>query len=229
MADEIDLVLDYPSKIANYLVEDKIDIGLVPVVTITRLKEHHIISDYCIACDGEVASVALFSEVPIENVTTILLDYQSRTSVALLKILLQEHWKINPQLLDTKEDFTDEIIENTAGLIIGDRAIRQRSESKFIYDLGLHWKLYTGLPFVFAAWISNKPMTLSFIEKFNAANGVGLNDFESVVAGISNPGVDGFDIHEYFTSHIKYDFSEQKRKGMELFLSTINLSKTKNV
>lgn len=229
MRDEVELILDYPSKIADYLIEDKIDIGLVPVVTIPRLKEHYIISDYCIACDGEVASVALFSEVPIENIETILLDYQSRTSVALLKILLRDYWKIHPALLDTTENFISKITGKTAGLIIGDRAIAQRSKSKFIYDLGLHWKLHTGLPFVFAAWVSNKPMTISFIKKFNEANSLGLRNLDKVIEGISNLMINQFNIHDYFTLFIKYDLSSQKKQGMELFLSTLNLSKTENV
>ncbi len=229
MKDEVELIVDYPSKIADYLVEDKIDIGLVPVVTIPRLQEHYIISDYCISCDGEVASVALFSEVPIEDIKTILLDYQSRTSVALLKILLRDHWKINPLLLDTAKDFTDRINGTTGGLIIGDRAIEQRSKSKFIYDLGLHWKLHTGLPFVFAAWVSNKSMTISFIKKFNEANSLGLKNLDNVIAGISNLMINEFNIHDYFTSFIKYDLSSQKKQGMELFLSTLNLSKSENV
>ena len=88
MADEIDLVIDYPANVAKLLVENKIDIGLIPVAAIPLLREHYIISDYCIGCDGEVASVCLFSQVPINEIETILLDYQSKTSVALLQLLL---------------------------------------------------------------------------------------------------------------------------------------------
>ena len=62
------------------------------------MKEHYIISDYCISCDGEVASVGLFSDVPLNKIEKILLDYQSRTSVELLKILVEEYWKIDPVL-----------------------------------------------------------------------------------------------------------------------------------
>ncbi|HNK30623.1 MAG TPA: hypothetical protein PKG65_16940, partial [Ferruginibacter sp.] len=83
MKDEVELLIDYPSKIASLLQTNQVDIGLVPVAIIPTLEEHHIISDYCIGCDGEVASVCLFSEVPLAEVSTILLDYQSRTSVAL--------------------------------------------------------------------------------------------------------------------------------------------------
>jgi len=93
LMDKIDLVEEYPSRIATMLVNDEIDVGLVPVVVIPLLKEAHIITDYCIGADGEVASVAVFSEVPLEQVRTVLLDYQSRTSVSLAKLLLKEYWQ----------------------------------------------------------------------------------------------------------------------------------------
>ena len=73
MAESVDLIIDYPSKIASMLLEDKIDVGLVPVAIIPEMKEYYIISDYCIGCDGEVASVCLFSEVPLEKIEKILL------------------------------------------------------------------------------------------------------------------------------------------------------------
>src|SRR5436190_18837386 len=104
MKDEIDLLIDYPANIASLLIKDQIDIGLVPIAVIPSLKEHHIISDYGIGCDGEVASVCLFSEVPLPEIETILLDYQSRTSSALLKILLEEHWKISPKTVSGADD-----------------------------------------------------------------------------------------------------------------------------
>jgi len=98
MNNEIELIEDYPSSIAGMLLDNVIDVGLVPVAIIPRLKEHHIIGDYCIGTSGEVASVCLFSDVPIEQAEEVLLDYQSRTSVRLAKILLKEYWKVNPLL-----------------------------------------------------------------------------------------------------------------------------------
>ncbi|HSC37349.1 MAG TPA: menaquinone biosynthesis protein, partial [Chitinophagaceae bacterium] len=150
MQDEVELILDYPSSIAGMLLEDKIDLGLVPVAIIPRLRESHIISDYCIGAEGEVASVCLFSDVPVGEVTEVLLDYQSRTSVRLAKLLLKEYWKVSPLLTDARADFRDHIRGTTAGLVIGDRAFEQRKLSAYRYDLGEAWKLHTGLPFVFA-------------------------------------------------------------------------------
>src|SRR5688500_8622220 len=85
--EEIELIKDYPSNIASALLKNEIDVGLVPVAIIPRLKYYELITDYCISCDGPVASVCLFSDVPLAEVETVLLDYQSRTSVELARIL----------------------------------------------------------------------------------------------------------------------------------------------
>ena len=214
--DEADLLIDYPSKIATMLLEDKIDLGLVPVAIIPQMKEHYIISDYCIGSVGKVVSVCLFSEVPIDKIETILLDYQSRTSVALLKILVKDFWKIKVDFINTSGDYQSKISGTTAGLVIGDRALQQRKISPFIYDLGEDWEKFTGLPFLFAAWISNKKLEDHFIDKFNLANSIGLNDLDKVVE--ENP-VNFFDLHHYYRDCISFDLDLEKRKGMELFLS----------
>ena len=120
---DIELKIDYPSRIASMLLKDEIDLGLVPVAIIPKLKSYYINTDYCIGCDGPTASVCLFSETPIDKVEKVLLDYQSRTSVVLAKILLKEYWKIQPELIDAGEDFREYIKGTTAGVVIGDRAL----------------------------------------------------------------------------------------------------------
>jgi chorismate dehydratase len=218
MKDEVELVIDYPSNIASMLVNDEVDIGLVPVAIIPFLKEFHVISDYCIGCDGEVASVCLFSNVPLQEIDTILLDYQSRTSVALLKILLKEHWNISPELIDGTHNYEIKITGKTGGLVIGDRALSQRLRSKYIYDLGQGWKEMTGLPFVFAAWVSNKKLPVGFEGSFNKAIALGLNNFDIVKN--ENPFPD-FDLKKYYDLYISFKLDERKKEGLELFLSML--------
>lgn len=216
--DKIDLKIDYPSRIAAMLLNDEIDIGLVPVAIIPQLKEYHINTDYCIGSDGAVASVCLFSEVPIGNIENILLDYQSRTSVQLAKILLKEYWKIDPVLTNTKEDFRDHIKGTTAGLVIGDRALEQRKISPYIYDLGEAWKNHTGLPFVFAAWVSNKKLNDDFVTAFNEANKNGIDNISALLKALH---YDIFDLQKYYTQCISYHLNDEKRKGLDLFLKKL--------
>ena len=222
MKSEIDILIDYPSNIALKLINNQVDIGLVPVTIIPDLPEFHVISDYCISCDGTVASVCLFSDVPLMEIETILLDYQSRTSVALLKILLKELWNISPVLIEGSAGYEKDISGTTAGLVIGDRALKQRLHSTFIYDLGEGWKQLTGLPFVFAAWVSNKKLPLSFINNFNVANRFGCDNLETVAK--LHP-FDDFNLLDYYTENIKFKPEFDKLEVITLFLEKLKAIK----
>jgi len=212
---QMELIKDYPSGIAARLLNGDIDVGLVPVAVIPKMTEYYIISDYCIGAENEVASVCLFSDVELDKIEKILLDYQSRTSVNLCKVLLKNVWKKAVVLEDVQQDFTEQIKGTTAGVLIGDRALKQRKRSKYIYDLAGEWKAFTNLPFVFAAWISNKKLPQHFTELFNIKNGEGLKDIDAV---IKENAVDYYDLHTYYTHNISYTLTAEKLKGMHLFL-----------
>lgn len=216
MTAETTLVFDYPAKIAAMLLNDDIDVGLIPVAVIPRLSEYYIISDYCIGASRPVASVCLFSDVPLNEIQEILVDYQSRTSAALLKILLKQYWKIDPVLTDTANGYQQNIKGTTAGLVIGDRALKQRHHSEYIYDLAEAWQQMTGLPFVFAAWVSNKKLSEDFITSFNKTTGLGLDHIDEIVTAIDFPE---YDMHEYYTRNIDYRLNEKKMEAIRLFHS----------
>lgn len=214
----VELTVGHPADIASRLQQGSIDVGLVPVAIIPSLPGAEVVSAYCIAADGEVASVGLFSEVPLEKMERVLLDYQSRTSVALCKLLLEQYWKIQVETVPAGEDFIAEIKGTTAGVIIGDRALQQKAVSPFMYDLAGAWKAFTGLPFVFAAWVANKPLPENFIRLFNAANAAGLEHLDDVIA--ANPFAP-YDLNTYYRNNISYLLDDGKRQGMALFLAML--------
>lgn len=213
--DRIELIKEYPSKVAHELIKGHIDVGLVPVAVIPQVRGAQIITDYGIACDGPVASVCLLSEVPLEEIKTVLLDYQSRTSANLVKILLESYWKHPVTYEDTRVDFGERIKGDVAGLVIGDRCLALRNKVKYVYDLGEAWKQFSKLPFVFAAWVSNKPLPEDFIQQFNEANQAGVAAIDKVIEATEcddcEPGI-------YFKENINYLLDSKKRKGLELFL-----------
>jgi chorismate dehydratase len=210
------LVEDYPANIANMLLNNVIDIGLVPVAIIPKINKAQIIGDYCIGALGNVVSVALFSNVEIHKITKVILDYQSKTSVALTKILFAHFYKQDVEFVEASPNFISEINNNTAAVIIGDRALQQLNNFKFVYDLSAAWQQFTNLPFVFAAWVANKPIEQNFIDTFNAANKFGLDNLQKVIA---NTPFIGYDIETYFTQNISYSFDAEKQKGLQLFFS----------
>jgi chorismate dehydratase len=180
LAPSISIEEDIPSVCAQKLKSGVADIGLIPVIALTENKAYTIISDYCIGADGPVNSVLLLSAVPLNEIRSVLLDYQSRTSVKLAQVLAKNYWGINPEWLEAETNY-ETLIKNTcAGVVIGDRALQLKNKFPFVYDLSGEWKKATGLPFVFACWVSNRTLDKDFIDSFNAALSYGLKKINTV-------------------------------------------------
>src|SRR5690606_6952350 len=110
----------------------------------------------------------------------------------------------------------------TAAVIIGDRALQQRPHFKYIYDLATAWKQHTGLPFVFAAWISLKKLDENFIRQFNHANAYGLDRLHEIATKNEVPY---YDLNTCLQKNIQYTMTEDMKKGLPLFLQKLSLYK----
>ncbi len=218
MKDLIEISQDIPSVCAQKLLEDQVDVGLVPVAVIPGLKEHHIISDYCIGAVGKVNSVMLYSNVPLNEIKTILLDYQSRSSVALTRVLAAFFWNIQPEWKETASDYEHLISGNTAAVVIGDRTFGMENKYVYSYDLAEEWQKNTSLPFVFACWVSNKKLPSGFLPMFNKALKFGIDAREGLAAEIQSNNKYQTDVFYYLNNSISYDFDHPKKRALELFL-----------
>ncbi len=204
---QIDLSLDIPSDCAQKLIENQVDIGLIPVAALLNRPEFEIISDYCIGADGAVNSVFIFSDLAIQDIRTIRLDPQSRTSNQLALLLLKNYWHVSPRVVFDDAD---------AFVLIGDQTFNKKSQFAYAYDLAAEWKQFTGLPFAFAVWAANKPMTEQFKNEFNAALKFGL---DNRLKTIEQKQHNGFDLNDYLLNKLDFDLNPKKRQAIDLFLS----------
>lgn len=221
MSNELELTMNYPALVAEQLLNGSIDIGLVPVAVLPAMNTYHIVGSYCIGCNGPVGSVCLFSQAPMEDITTVLLDYQSRTSVALVQILFREYWKKEVLFEAATGNFQERIAGSTAAVVIGDRAFDMLNKAAYVYDLGGAWKQHTGMPFVFAVWAANFKPDAGFTERFNNACGIGFNHLPEIIAKANVPAHYPSLVH-YFTQNIQYHFGEEQERAMNNFLARLN-------
>jgi chorismate dehydratase len=219
--DKIDLSLDIPADCAQKLIDNKVDIGLIPVAATLNLPEWSIVSDYCIGANGPVNSVFIFSHCPIDDVQTIQLDPQSRTSNNLARVLMKNFWKVEPDLVINAADYATSTDPNTAFVQIGDRTFGKKSQFDFVYDLSEQWKKFTGLPFVFAAWIANKSIPRDFINEFNISLKYGLDHRSELLKSL--PQRSDFDLEDYLVHKLDFDLTDDKKKALQLFLDYIKL------
>lgn len=216
---KIDLSLDIPSDCAQKLIDDQVDIGLIPVAATLNLPEWHIVSDYCIGAVGAVNSVFIFSNCEIHEVQHIQLDPQSRSSNNLAKVLLKNYWKMAPEQLVDAPDYSQSEDPYTAFVQIGDRTFGKKDKYPYAYDLAEEWQKFTGLPFTFAAWISNKPISQEFVDELNKSLQYGLDHREELFKEL--PVRDDFDIKDYLMDKIDFPLTDGKKKALYLFLDYI--------
>lgn len=216
---KIDLSLDMPSDCAQKLIDNQVDIGLIPVAATLSMPKWHLVSDYCIGAIGAVNSVFIFSNCPIEQVKTLQLDPQSRSSNNLAKVLLKNYWQLQPKLIVDATDYSYSTDKETAFVQIGDRTFGKVDSYPYVYDLAEEWTKFTGLPFTFAAWIANKPIPQDFINEFNQSLQYGL-DHRNELFNKMTIRTD-FDIKDYLMHKIDYPLTDAKKKALYLFLNYI--------
>lgn len=220
------LDLDIPSQCAEKMIRGEVDAGILPVAMLPFLPGKKVISELCIGANGNVGSVMLFSREPLEKLRCIYLDYHSRTSARLVRILAKEFWDIHPDFKMAEPGF-EELKDPTAGLlIIGDRALQREHAFPYAYDLAGEWKKFTGLPFVFALWMGRPDLSDEYLEAFNAALHKGIEKIPELSEEIQLPGIPRDRIRSYLENNIRYRLDDAGKEAIRLFIeksSTLGL------
>jgi len=217
---EIELSLDVPSVSSRKLKDGSCDLGLIPIGALHELSYYEILPGYCVGAEGKVRTVRLFSEAPLKGIKRILLDHHSRTSVILVKILAKHFWKIDPDWIAAKPGYElNEISGETAGVTIGDKVFGIEGRYKYGLDLAEEWIKFTGLPFVFAAWVANKPMEPAFVKSFGSALKYGVSHLQECLEFYPDKAlIESADLNSYLRENISFRLDTAKIRGMHLFL-----------
>jgi chorismate dehydratase len=214
------LRFDLPAQCAALLHEGRIDVGLIPAIEYLR-GDYRIVPDIAIASDGPVASVAVFSRVPVEKIETLALDISSRTSVALTRVLSAAKWGIKPKLTPHEPDLRAMLARADAALVIGDPALEIDADAIGVekIDLGSEWKTLTGLPFVYAMWSGREGVIgPSHIAELQAARDRGVNAIPAIARRFA--GADGRRVamvEQYLRDNLKYPLGEREIAGLRRF------------
>jgi chorismate dehydratase len=218
------LSTDHPADCAEKLISGRVDIGLIPVAAMPKLKEYHIITDFCLGAYGKVKTVLLLSNCPFNEILNINLDYRSLSSVCLARILAKNFWKREFTWINTYEEFDFVNIPLKDGVVlIGDQCFEYQKRFRFRIDLAEEWYKFTGLPFTFACWTANRKLDKEFLDEFNNALGTGVRNLPAVIKKYGQTGIiRGNQLRTYLTKNMDFDLNDEKREAIKLFLDYIN-------
>ncbi|MBK9109189.1 MAG: menaquinone biosynthesis protein [Saprospiraceae bacterium] len=204
-----------PSRCASLLKENLVDIALLPVGALSDFDKLYGVTDYCIGSVSAVKTVRLFSQYKFEEIEQIVLSDASRTSNILVKILAEEYWAWKGVRFCKSE--TQQIQLKTAQLIIGDEVFVAEHQYNYSMDLGYEWNNFTGLPFVFAVWVSKNKLSAEMELCLRNAFKEGLDYL------LNEENFEQFNIPKeilipYFRQHISYHLDEDKKTAIDKFL-----------
>jgi chorismate dehydratase len=206
-----------PAKCAELLDEGGADAALIPVIEYQRIKELRVVEGVCVSSKAAVRSVVLASRTPIEEIRSVALDTSSRTSAALVQILLRRFYGLSPVFGAMSPNIHDMLESNDAALVIGDPAMLIDRSGLYVYDLAVEWKKHTGLPFVFAFWAIREQSRMGRVD-FVEAKREGVNHITDIAAAYSRDlNLPVSDLLSYLTDNISYDLDDEALRGLRLF------------
>lgn len=216
-----DLDFRLPSECADALKSGVADIGIVPVIEMTR-QRLEMIPGTGVACRGAVRSILLLTKDYPEKIRTVAVDTSSRTSVMLARVILAERYGVEPRFIPHPPNLAAMLQVADAALIIGDPAMRLKPEllSLVVFDLGAEWFDMTGLPFVFAVWACRKEVFSPDLEPaFRGSCRFGLEHIEDIVNAEWEPRKMSIQlVRDYFARNIISELGEKEYEGLRLFL-----------
>ncbi|MCH8016774.1 MAG: menaquinone biosynthesis protein [Acidobacteria bacterium] len=221
--DAFDILFDVPSQCARHLSTGEADVGLIPVIEYQRIPGLSVLPDIAIASKREVKSVLFVSKKPLTEVSSVAVDSSSRTSVALLKILLGKFHGLDSVTYHETSPDPEQMLEfHDAALIIGNPALKVRRDSLNVYDLAAEWNRFTGLPFVFAVWAVRSAADLGEeAQIFYQSRKQGLQEIDTIASVYSKKlGVEAGEIREYILENLNYSLDQDNLRGLQTFFDT---------
>jgi chorismate dehydratase len=217
LAPGAELVLDYPSRLADQMARGELDVALIPVIEYFRAGVYRLVPNIAIASQGPVLSVTLFSRVPWPQIRRVALDEGSRTSAALTQVLLRKKHGVQPELCPLPLDRTAEDADADAVLLIGDRAMHACLPGfRYAFDLGQEWHDWTGLPFVYAAWAVRPGVDLGpVLEALYEAKRLGIENVGRIAAREApHLGLNAGFCRRYLANIIRFDLGSRELAGL---------------
>jgi len=212
-----DIVELVPYELSKALLNEQVDVALLPVYTIIKnnLRMHP--DAGIIGCEGPVSSVGFYTRYYIEDlgqIKSIYMDKESLSSIYLAKIILKKYYNIS--LYDLEFFHHDKREMADAQLLIGDKALFFDKKAPYrFWDIGEVWQQHTGTGFMFACWASKNPLSPAEVKILKSSKDIGLKNLQKIVADCQPSERER--VLNYLSNHIKYESTPAIKEGLKLY------------
>ncbi len=214
----IDLRLMPPAACAGAYSSGDVDIALVPVGAMEEYHLNELCCNWCLGAEGPVESVLLMTNTNLQQLHTIYLDPESRTSVLMVQMIARYQLKIHPEYICTGNRHLQLLKPGEAMLLIGDKVFRLRYQFRYRLDLAEAWLNMTGLPAVFACWLTRSGITMENKRLINEALGWGVRHIPEAIRAHDRLILSFDETLRYLTHCISFHLDDPKREAILRYL-----------
>lgn len=215
-----EVVPSSPARCADQLSKGEVDIGLIPSIEYQQIPNLQIIPEISISSLREVRSILLIKPRKKHDIRSVALDTSSRTSVALVRILLETKMGIHPNFVPYPPDLEMMLSGCDAALLIGDAALKVSLDSYDTMDLTAEWVEWQHRPFVCAFWACRSDAAISgeLNAVFGEARDWGLEQRHE----IAHAYAESLDLpvpflEDYLSKNIDYGLGQEHIEGLKRF------------
>jgi chorismate dehydratase len=225
--DGIEVIQRYPNELNRMMREGELDMSAISAATYPLIQEKSVLlPDFCLSSIGYVGSVILRSNLPIEELDgkRVGLTRASHTSVLLLKMLLNNYYKVVPEYVLTQPNPSMDGLD--AVLMIGNEAmVKSITPVSFSYDLGELWLRKSGYPVVFALFAINKKAIDKYageIKRVIDSYRLSIECLEKEVGRVVEaaqrkyPDI-AYDVKGYYETCLQFKFSERLKQALNFY------------
>jgi chorismate dehydratase len=214
------VTLDSPAGCARRLAVGDADVSLIPAIEYQRIADLRIVPGVAVAAFGDVRSVLLVRRRQASNLRSVAVDTSSRTSIALVKLLLRTRMGLEPLFVPHEPRIAAMLEKHDAALLIGDAALQCSPDDYDWLDLAGEWRKWQARPFVFAFWAcrSAARLPMDAAGLFADARAWGLERLGEIAAHYARM-LDlpvGF-LEGYLRDNLEYGMGARHLEGLERF------------
>jgi len=223
---DIDLYKDTPAQLCQRLIAGELDISPVPSIEFARHADDLLLlPGIAVSSRGPVMSIVLVSKVPLDQLDgcMVALANNSRTSQVLARLVLENHYRVQPKYFESPPDLAEMFREADAALLIGDDALRIISApcSYHVYDLGQEWTSMTGHSMVYALWavrrnfVRQYPDAIRNVQKaFQASQAESISNIDEIAQDIARWEPFSAEFLKQYFETLQFDFKDDLQQGL---------------
>ncbi|UCG50994.1 MAG: hypothetical protein JSW58_12435 [Candidatus Latescibacterota bacterium] len=223
--DDVELVYDELGSLALALERGDLDAALIPSIEFLRGVGEYSVRGPALVARRETGSFMLVVDKPLSEVSRIAVDEFSRTSLVILRVVLDKLYRVLPDICvrkaqplsegDWKNDYDGVLLTGDKGL---EYCAKGKAPGESCYDISGMWFSLFSRPIVLALWAYNEERLRRKLEGLLVeSRDSGLKNLPQISTEVARAApFDGQFMRRFYNAGWSYNLGGEEEEGLRV-------------